>query len=124
ELTLTPALAALLVDGDTVTADILNLNVYLVNTWTFQGIAMNATADTIAMTNHGLTDGSVVTLAQATGGALPGGITVGDYYVIVVDANTIQLALSEGGDAVDFTTDVASDAAKFRLAQRGAAQSG
>lgn len=50
-------------------------------------------ASTITITDHGYAAAQLITLT--TTGSLPGGLVVGtSYYVIVVDANTIQLATS------------------------------
>jgi len=59
--------------------------------------------DTITITGHALKDNDRVTY-YVGGGAAIGGLTADtNYYVIVVDANTIQLAASWGGSAIDLT---------------------
>jgi hypothetical protein len=63
-------------------------------------------ADTVTITGHGFTTGVKVTLTTA--GALPTGLAVlTDYYLIVVDANTIKFATSQAnalaGTAIDLT---------------------
>lgn len=62
--------------------------------------------DTIDITSHGFLDGTLVTLT--TSGTLPTGLaTSTDYYVIVVDADTIKLASSQAnalaGTPIDIT---------------------
>src|ERR1700754_2492449 len=69
-------------------------------------IAANVTpaADTITITAHGFFTGLKVAL---TGTNLPGGLSATNYWVIVVDANTIKLASSlanaNAGTPVDIT---------------------
>lgn len=63
-------------------------------------------SDTVTITGHGFTTGVKVTLTTA--GALPTGLVVlTDYYLIVVDANTIKFATSQAnalaGTAIDLT---------------------
>lgn len=70
--------------------------------------ADNAT-NRLTVTGHGLTTGDGPLQASNSGGALPTGISaLTDYWVIVVDANTIQIATSLAnaiaGTAVDFST--------------------
>jgi hypothetical protein len=61
--------------------------------------------DLIAIASHGYLTGLKVALT--TSGALPTGLSAGNYYVIKVDANTIKLASSVAnaiaGTAVDIT---------------------
>jgi hypothetical protein len=73
---------------------------------TFVDANVTPAADTIAITAHGFKVGLVGRLT--TTGVLPAGLAlVTDYYVIVVDANTIKLASSlvnaNAGTAVDIT---------------------
>lgn len=59
--------------------------------------------NTITEANHGLPNGTRVTLTNA-GGALPAGLAAAtNYYVIAATANTFKLSLSRGGAAVDIT---------------------
>ena len=60
-------------------------------------------ADTIRVRGHGFADGEQV--VYLTGGGTPiGGLTDGqEYWVIVVDDDTIQLAASEGGDVIELS---------------------
>ena len=64
----------------------------------------NATTNELTCTAHGLLDDDIVRLFNS-GGALPGGLAVNtNYYVIVVNANTIQLSATAGGSAIDLTS--------------------
>lgn len=58
--------------------------------------AVDHTTGNITIPAHGLTTGgSAVGIAAGPGGAIPGGFpTLIDYFLIVVDANTVQLASS------------------------------
>lgn len=63
-----------------------------------------ASADTIDLTAHGLSNGNLVTFTALTGGA---GLVVGrPYFVVGAVANTFQLAELSGGSAFDFTTNI------------------
>ena len=67
-----------------------------------QAVTPDHTADTIGLTAHGLLAGDRVRLAATV---VPTGLTVALwYYVVTVAANTFQLALTEGGSAVLFTS--------------------
>ncbi|MDP1580398.1 MAG: calcium-binding protein, partial [Candidatus Didemnitutus sp.] len=112
------------VNATSVTAADLSITVYRVTAYDFLGVAMNGTANSITLSGHGLAENSVVTLVQFTSGSLPNQLATGEYYVKVVDANTIQLSLTSGGDAIDFTTKDASASAKFQLTARGDAVTG
>lgn len=59
-----------------------------------QGVnsAVNTTADSITKTTHGLVTGLKV--AATSTGTLPAGLSVTNYWVIKIDANTFQLASS------------------------------
>ena len=66
--------------------------------------ALDATANTLTISSHPFTSNMTVRVGASTE---PTGITANTttYYVIVVDANTIQLSASSGpGAQVDFTT--------------------
>lgn len=72
----------------------------------FASTDVDVDEDTITIASHGFLTGTEVQLT--TSGALPTGVTtLTDYYVIRVDANTIQLAASasdaEAGNALDLT---------------------
>lgn len=80
---------------------------------TFVAANVTPAADTITITAHGFVTGLKVAL---TGTNLPGGLSATNYWVIVVDANTIKLATSlanaSAGTAVDITSaGTTSDAA-------------
>jgi hypothetical protein len=61
--------------------------------------------DLITETAHSYRDGTGPVRVRNEGGALPTGISGStDYYIRVSDANTIFLALTPSGAAVDFTT--------------------
>jgi hypothetical protein len=61
---------------------------------------VNTTDDEITINSHGYLTGDEVTLDTATGATLAGGLTSGEvYYVIRIDANTIQFA-ETSADAV------------------------
>lgn len=73
---------------------------------TFVDGDVDVSANTITITAHAFaTTGLKVT--ASTNGVLPAGLSAGDYFVIVVDANTIKLASSlanaQAGTAVDIT---------------------
>lgn len=63
----------------------------------------NSSTDIITAANHGLVKGIILTV-QNTGGAAPGGLTVGTtYFVITATTNTFQLATVLNGPAIDIT---------------------
>lgn len=69
--------------------------------------AVDPVANTITIVGHGLTTGTAPASVGSTG-TVPGGLDVGDYlYVIVIDADTIQLAATSAdafeGNAIDIT---------------------
>ena len=66
---------------------------------------VDATADAITMTAHGFTDGDEVTYTvPAAPASAIGGLTDGtNYFVVGSTANTIQLAATSGGTAIDLT---------------------
>ena len=73
--------------------------------WT-SGTDVDPSTDQITLAGHGYTTGDRVTYSATTADT---GLSAGTYYVIVVDANTIQLAASSddatGGTAVALTGD-------------------
>jgi len=97
--------AYVLSDG-TVGAPVSGLPVataYVLAASNFDPADVDTGADRITVTGHGLTQDTVVQFT--TTGGLPGGLSGGtDYYVIVVDANTLQVSASAGGAAVTLTT--------------------
>lgn len=65
-----------------------------------------ASTDIITATGHGWSNGDVVVGSALTGGS---GIVAGrGYYVVGVSGATLQLALTSGGAAIDFTTDLSA----------------
>lgn len=66
---------------------------------------VNPTANTVTVAAHGYLTG--VKVALTTGGVLPAGLSATNYYMIVVDANTLKFATSQAnalaGTAVDIT---------------------
>lgn len=63
-----------------------------------------AATDVLTATAHGLTDGTAVQFLQVTGGS---GLSVGtQYYVRDATTDTFKLALTVGGTAVDFSTNL------------------
>jgi len=80
----------------------------------------NATTDTWTFTNHGFRTAETVLLTALTGGggAVTGWTATTIYYVIVVDANTFQLALSPAlayaGYPIDITNVGSSGTFDFR----------
>jgi hypothetical protein len=72
-------------------------------TWTDTDV--NTGTDRITVTSHGFVTGDRVLISSAN--TLPTGVTAGEYWVIRIDANTIQLATSLAnalaGTAVDIT---------------------
>lgn len=71
----------------------------------FLAAAVSVAADTITITAHGYVTGLKAALA---GTNLPGGLSATNYYIIKVDANTIQVATSYAnavaGTAVNITS--------------------
>ena len=66
---------------------------------TFTSGDVNTTAETITITAHGYTAGQVVMMTSTTG-AVPTGVALNTpYYVMVTDANTIQLSLTYASPA-------------------------
>lgn len=70
------------------------------------GVTAVATTDIITSTGHGLTAGTALKFTALTGGA---GLVVGTiYYVRDVTTNTFKVSLTNGGTAVDITTDMSA----------------
>ena len=73
---------------------------------TFVDNDVTTETDSITLTAHGFFSGLKV--AATTSGVLPGGLSATDYFVIVVDANTVKLATSldnaAAGTAVEITS--------------------
>lgn len=68
--------------------------------------AVTGTASTnlLNKTSHGLSNGNLVVLRSLTGGT--GLTTEYPYYVVGVSGSDFSLALTSGGSAIDFTTDI------------------
>lgn len=66
-------------------------------------VTADAAADTLAATDHPFADGDVVQLFNTDDDAPEGLSTLTNYYVVNAAANTIQLAESAGGSAIDIT---------------------
>lgn len=65
--------------------------------------AIDATANTIGLTAHGLANGDRVYLTSA-GGSVPAGLTSGTiYFVVNTAADTFKVAATLGGSAIDIT---------------------
>lgn len=65
-----------------------------------------AATDTLTVPDHGFADNDTVVVFPAAGEALPTGLTAGTvYFVINATADTLQLSATQGGAAVDLTTD-------------------
>lgn len=64
---------------------------------------VNTTTENITITAHGFENEDPVTYAEGSGAI--GGLTdTNTYYIILVDANTVQLESSIGGGAIDLTS--------------------
>lgn len=72
---------------------------------TFKDTTTSAADDTVTITGHGYSTG--LKIALTTAGTLPAGLSATNYYMIVVDANTLKFATSaanaRAGTAVDIT---------------------
>lgn len=69
----------------------------------FTGATGTAATDVIAKTAHGLLAGDRIYITALTGGA--GLLLNRNYYVVNPTANDFQVSLTQGGGAVNFTTD-------------------
>lgn len=91
--------------GDSISVTV-NADVDTPGAKTFASTAVDVTANTITITAHGYTEG--LKGQFTTDGGLPTGISAStDYFIIVVDANTVKVATSlanaQAGTAVDIT---------------------
>ncbi len=75
---------------------------------TFTDFRTNSTADTLSISTHSYFTGLQVTLSTA--GTLPGGLVAGNHWIIVVDPNTIKLALSLADASTGTQDDITSAA--------------
>jgi hypothetical protein len=67
---------------------------------------VNTTNNTITVSGHGFKENNIarLKLPVSGGGSIPSAFTVGqDYYVKVIDGDTIQLSASSGGSAINIT---------------------
>ncbi len=65
--------------------------------------SVDTTANTLTLTNHGLTNG-LQAIVRGTGGILPPPLAITrTYYIVGAATNTLQLALTPGGAPVDLT---------------------
>lgn len=68
-------------------------------------VSVDPAADAVTLDVHGFADGDEVSLRADAGGAMPGGLTSGlVYFVKRVSESVFQLALTDGGAAVDVTS--------------------
>lgn len=71
----------------------------------FAPAAVDTGADTIALPDHCLTDEHPLRFSVDSTSGIPGGLSAATtYYAVVVDGNTIQVAATPGGSAVDITS--------------------
>lgn len=84
---------------------------------TFQKVeSVSAAGDTLTLTAHGLVNNNVVHVASV-GGAVPSPLFANfALYVIKIDDDTIKLALTSGGGAIDLTDAGTGDIYVFRAA--------
>ncbi len=93
EMTTTTSGPAISMDGAQIFSVQCNVDVDTPANKTFASTAVNITNENITITAHGYTTGLKVQISNP--GSLPTGIVaLTDYFVIVIDANTIQLASS------------------------------
>ena len=64
---------------------------------------VNTTTNFITATAHGLVNGAQLNYSNQGGTSITGLTSGDDYYVVNKTANTFQLALTAGGDAIDLT---------------------
>lgn len=98
---------AISLDGATTFSVQCNVDVNTPAAKVFASTAVDVTANTATITAHGFTTGLKGQLTSS--GTLPAGLSLlTDYFIIVVDANTVQFAsslvLALAGTAIDLTT--------------------
>ena len=70
-------------------------------------IAIVTTNDTLILTNHGINRSGYPLLLSNSGGSLPSPLSSGTiYYAIVVDLNTIKLAITENNASANLSIDI------------------
>ena len=76
-------------------------------TWSGRSVTGSAATDIITDTGHPFVNGDQLTFTSLTGGA---GLTAGNTYFVVgsVAGVSYQLAITTGGSAINFTTDITS----------------
>jgi hypothetical protein len=67
---------------------------------TLTSVTCQNSGDTITKSSHGIANGTLISLADFSGG-----IAEGEYYVISTATNTFQVSLTSGGSAVAVTAD-------------------
>ena len=78
----------------------------VIRCWGARKTASAATSDTITSTSHGFADGTRVLWEAPAGVSVPGGLAENTtYYVRDSVTNTLKLAATLGGSAIDITTD-------------------
>ena len=77
------------------------------------GAAVSASADTVTIASHGLSNGDKVYLLNNTAGGLSNDTT---YYVVNSASGTFKLATTSGGTAIDVTADGTADVIKMQTA--------
>lgn len=70
---------------------------------TVTGYQVTGKADTNIITGKAYENGTAVLFSSLAGGE---GLTTSTYYVVETSSNTFKLAVSPGGTAIDFTTDI------------------
>lgn len=70
---------------------------------TTTGFTLQTSGDTVTKTSHGLTNGTMITLAAVTGATTVTSNTA--YWVVGATTNTFQLANKPGGTAIDIDAD-------------------
>lgn len=85
-----------------------------------KAFAVEADDDTFTSAAHGLVDGMPVALLPVTGASLPTGVSADTpYYVRDAATNTFKLALTQGGSAINLTTDGAGTVRRIQKIDPG-----
>lgn len=67
--------------------------------------AVDTSGETLTVTGHGLSNGDHVRLQGISSATAPGGLAFGTiYFVVGASANTVQLAATTGGSAINITS--------------------
>lgn len=69
-------------------------------------VTFNSTTDRVTWTSHGLSVGQAITFKLASGATMPTGLSSPTVYYVqsVVDANTFTVSATNGGAAINFTS--------------------